>query len=68
MFCGLFKLKKSLQIHNTKEPLDRASLRALINGLAEVETTQTITLGAALRAKLTEEDIAIATAKNWTIA
>ena len=48
--------------------LDRASLRALINGLAEVETTQTLTLGATLRAKLTEEDIAIATNKNWTIA
>lgn len=48
--------------------LQRNSLRALINGLATVETTQTLTLGATLRAKLTEEDIAIATAKNWTIA
>ena len=48
--------------------LERPSLRASINGLAEVETTQTLTLGATLRAKLTEEDIAIATAKNWTIA
>ena len=48
--------------------IDRASLRAIINGLAEVETTQTLTLGAANRGKLTEEDIAIATAKNWTIA
>jgi hypothetical protein len=48
--------------------LQRNSLRALINGLAEVETTQTLTLGAALRAKLTEEDIAIATAKNWSIS
>ena len=48
--------------------LQRNSLRALINGLAEVETTQTLTLGAALRAKLTEEDIAIAVGKNWSIA
>ena len=50
--------------------LDRASLRALINGLADLSdtTTQTLTLGATLRAKLTEEDIAIATNKNWTIA
>lgn len=48
--------------------LQRNSLRALINGLAEVETTQTLTLGATLRAKLTEEDIAIMTNKGWSIA
>ena len=48
--------------------LQRNSLRAIINGLAEVETTQTLTLGATLKAKLTEEDIAIATEKNWSIA
>ena len=50
--------------------LDRASLRALINGLADLtgSDTQTLTLGETLIAKLTEEDIAIATAKNWTIA
>lgn len=50
--------------------IDRASLRAIINGLADLtgQTTQTLTLGNTLRAKLTEEDIAIATAKNWTIA
>ena len=49
--------------------LDRASLRALINGLADLtgQTTQTLTLGPKLRAKLTEEDIAITTSKNWTI-
>lgn len=49
--------------------LDRASLRALINGLADLtgQTAQTLTLGATLMAKLTEEDIAIATNKNWTI-
>lgn len=50
--------------------IDRASLRALINGLADLtgQTAQTLTLGETLIAKLTEEDIAIATAKNWTIA
>lgn len=49
--------------------LDRASLRALINGLADLtgQTAQTLTLGATLIAKLTEEDIAIAVSKNWTI-
>ena len=65
VFIGL---KYSLTIDNTSLPLDRASLRAIINGLAEVETTQTLTLGATLRAKLTEEDIAIATNKGWSIA
>ena len=50
--------------------LDRASLRALINGLADLtgSTSRTVTLGSTLIAKLTEEDIAVATAKNWTIS
>lgn len=49
---------------------DRATLRALINGLADLTdgTAQTLTMGATNLAKLTAEDIAIATAKNWTIA
>jgi hypothetical protein len=49
--------------------IERPSLRALINGIADLtgQDTKTITLGATLMAKLTEEDIAIATAKNWTI-
>ena len=50
---------------------DRASLRALINGLADLtgQTTVTLNLTSVLvKEKLTEEDIAIATAKNWTIA
>lgn len=61
-------LKVSLKLNETL--LDRASLRAIINGLADLTdtTTQTLTLGATLRAKLTEEDIEIATNKNWTIA
>lgn len=50
--------------------IERPSLRALINGIADLtgQTAQTLTIGEALIAKLTEEDIAIATAKNWTIA
>ena len=61
-------LKVGLQL-NTSTLMDRASLRAVINGLADLtgETTQTLKLGASLLAKLTEEDIAIATNKNWTI-
>lgn len=60
--------QKSISCFTGSDNINRASLRALINGLAEVETTQTLTLGNTLRAKLTEEDIAIATNKNWTIA
>lgn len=54
---------------NSVPLLDRASLRAVINGLADLtgQTAQTLTLGATLLVKLTEEDIAIATNKNWTI-
>ena len=50
--------------------LERPSLRAVINGLADLtgQEPQTLELGSTLIAKLTEEDIAIATSKNWTIA
>jgi surface protein len=49
--------------------IDRASLRAVINGLADLtgQTAKILALGNTLIAKLTEEDIAIATNKNWTI-
>ena len=49
---------------------NRASVRAIINGLADLtgSDTQTLIIGDSLIAILTEEDIAIATAKNWTIA
>lgn len=68
----LIGLKVSLTIHeNYHYPtmLNRASLRAIINGLADLtgQTAQTLTLGATLMAKLTEEDIAIGVNKNWTI-
>lgn len=49
---------------------DRASLRALINGLSDMtgQPTKTLRLYAANKEKLTTEDIAIATDKNWTIS
>lgn len=49
---------------------DRESIRALINGIADLTgaTTETITIASEVFPKITEEDIAIATAKNWTIA
>lgn len=50
-------------------PLDRASLRAVINGIADVKEigARTFPLESNLFNKLTEEDIAIATIKGWTI-
>lgn len=62
--------KNSLDCFPSSNNINRASLRALINGLADLSdtTTKTLKLGATLRAKLTEEDIEIATNKNWTIA
>ena len=52
------------------ETIDRASLRAVINGVADLtdSTTQTLILGNNNKRKLTEEDIAIATSKNWAIS
>lgn len=67
--CCLIGLKYSIN-PSFKSSINRASLRALINGLADLtgSDAQTLSLNATLIAKLTEEDIAIATAKNWTIA
>ena len=50
--------------------LDRASMRAIINGVADMtgKTALRMAFHANAKARLTEEDIAIATAKNWTIA
>ena len=51
---------------------DRASLRALINGLAgvdpEVDGERILFLSAANLETMTEEDIAIATERGWTIS
>lgn len=48
--------------------LDTTSLLDVIDNLATVSTTQTLTLGSTLLAKLTEEQIATAINKGWTVA
>ena len=48
--------------------LDTTSLLDVIDNLATITTTQTLTLGSTLLAKLTEEQIAIATNKGWNIS
>ena len=49
--------------------LDKASLIAIINGIADLtgKTQQTLDLGAINKAKLTADEITIATNKNWKI-
>ena len=49
-------------------PLTNESAMVFINGLAEVTTAQTITFSATTYATLTEEQVAVATAKGWTVA
>ena len=48
--------------------LSAPELVKIFNNLATVTTTQTLTLGSALLGKLTDEQKAIATEKNWTLA
>ena len=60
--------KVALSVSNS--PLDKASLLAIINGLADLtgKTQHTLSLGSSNKAKLTADEITIATNKNWKIA
>ena len=71
-FCSAleeFKAPKNIKtsIRFDYSGLNYESLMSVINNLAPVETTQTLTLGSALLKKLSAEDIAIATQKGWTV-
>ena len=48
--------------------LSKESIMNIINCLCETNQTLTLTLGSINMAKLTDEEIAIATAKGWTVA
>ena len=48
-------------------PLTAASAMVFINGLATVTTTRTLKLSATTYDSLTNEQIAIATSKGWTV-
>lgn len=50
------------------DALSHDSLISILNGLKTVTSTRTCTLGATNLAKLTDEEKAIATQKNWTLA
>ena len=60
-----FKVSVSLA---SSPNLTHDSLMVVINGLQTVTTTQTLTLGTANLAKLTDEEKKVATDKGWTLA
>lgn len=63
-----FHLKQRTK--NELNNLERPSLRAIINGLADLtdQTSATLSLMRAQYDRLKDEDIAVATNKNWSIA
>lgn len=60
-------IKKAIDL-SASTLLTHESLLSVINGLGTVTTATTLTLGTANKAKLSSEEIAIATEKGWTIA
>lgn len=75
MFSGCSSLK-SILMHGMKVSFDihastkfeESDLVTILNNLATVTSTQTLTMGATNLAKLTDEEKAIATNKGWTLA
>lgn len=63
---GFIGLKVKLDMSDSVN-LTYRSLMNIINNLAEVSTTTTLTLGETNLAKLSEDDIAIAINKGWSI-
>ena len=62
-------IKKSISFSDSNK-LTVESIHSIINGLADLtgQTAQTITFHSDVKTKLTEEQIASATSKNWNIA
>lgn len=60
-------MKEDFKISSSTK-FTREALLEIINNLATVTTTKTLTMGSTNLAKLTDEDKAIATNKGWTLA
>ena len=60
-------MKVSFNISSSTK-FEESDLVTILNNLATVTTTQTLTMGSTNLAKLTDEDKAIATNKGWTLA
>lgn len=75
MFSGCTSLK-SILMYGMKVSFDisastqfeESDLVTILNNLATVTSTQTLTMGSTNLAKLTDEEKAIATNKGWTLA
>jgi hypothetical protein len=59
-------IKKSITI--SSPVLSDESIQSIIDGLATVETAQTLTLHADVKAKLTQAQLDTITSKNWNLA
>ena len=74
MFTGCGSLKSILMYgmkvsFNISGPsFEKSALVTILNNLAPVTSTQTLTMGSTNLAKLTDEEKAIATNKGWTLA
>lgn len=75
MFVGSSNLENLNFMKNLKKsitfvscPLTHESALSVIDGLAEVDTPQTVTFKSTTYNTLTEEDIALATSKGWNVA
>lgn len=75
MFSSQFRLENitfaketlNLSITFPMSTLTTESVQSIIDGLATVETTQTLTLNPVILEKLTTDQYAIISAKNWTV-
>lgn len=75
MFSGCSNLKSILMTGmkvnfdiSASTQFEKSDLVTVLNNLATVTSTKTLTMGATNLAKLTDEDKAIATNKGWTLA
>ena len=63
----MYGMKASFDISSSTR-FERSDLVTILNNLATITTSETLTMGETNLAKLTEEDKAIATNKGWTLA
>lgn len=61
-----YGLRKSLDLRDSKL-LTHESALSVINGLDNIETNETVTFAAQVYSSLSEEEIAMATSKGWSV-